>query len=76
MEQTSAPAQDDAVVVVDAQPNHRMDMTQRPVVESFSNAYDNGFRACQAIIITKFHDGQQRTRAQWISLIENLKPNA
>jgi len=38
--------------------------------------YAEGFRACQAILITRFHDGQQRTRAQWIQLIENLKPTA
>lgn len=70
MPQTSAPAQDDVMVIVDPIPS------QVPVVDSFKKQYENGFRACQALIITKFHDGQPRTRAQWISLIENLKPNA
>jgi hypothetical protein len=69
MPQTSAPAQDDVVVVVEQVP------TQVPVVESFKNQYENGFRACQALIITKFHDGQQRSRAQWIELIQNLQPS-
>lgn len=63
-------APNDIMDVVDATPS------QRPVVESFSTAYDNGFRACQAMLLSFFHDGTSRTRGQWIQLIENLKPNA
>ena len=44
------------------------------LVRSRAEVYAEGFRSCQALIITKFHDGQQRTRAQWIELITNLKP--
>jgi hypothetical protein len=34
--------------------------------------FNRGVMACKAAILTKFHDGTQRTRAQWIELITNI----